>query len=217
MSDVTATIRDISALTPQAQEACRLFLKYCTDAGLAVRITETYRSQARQEYLYEQGRTRPGAVVTWTKNSRHTARRAWDICKNVKGEEYSDPAFFKSCGAIAAQLDITWGGTWKTPDTPHFEITTAWKAPTEGQEEELDMATKAEYDKKIAELESRVWELEHPMIYNYVDENMPEWAREPISDLINRGLLKGSGEGLDLNDTELRVLVILQRTLQQKG
>ena len=79
------------------------------------------------------------------------------------------------------------------------------------------MATKAEYDKKIAELESRVWELEHPMIYNYVDENMPEWAREPISDLINRGLLKGSGEGLDLNDTELRVLVILQRALQQKG
>ena len=117
-------------LTAQAQKACALFLERCKAAGLNVLITETYRSQERQDYLYEQGRTRPGKVVTWTHSSRHTSRRAIDICKNVKGQEYSDSNFFKQCGEIAAELGITWGGIWKSsPDTPHFEIGTDWKEP----------------------------------------------------------------------------------------
>lgn len=129
--DVTKSCRDIKELTPQAQVACGLFLSECKKQGLNVLITETYRPQERQDYLYQQGRTRSGKVVTWTHNSRHTSRRAWDICKNVKGQEYSDSTFFKKCGEIAAELGITWGGIWKSsPDTPHFEISTDWKAPT---------------------------------------------------------------------------------------
>jgi peptidoglycan L-alanyl-D-glutamate endopeptidase CwlK len=54
---------------------------------------------------------------------------AWDICKNVKGQEYSDKAFFKKAGEIAKTLGITWGGTWNTPDEPHFEIKSDWIAP----------------------------------------------------------------------------------------
>ena len=123
---VTKTCRDISELNPLAQKACNLFMSECQKAGLKVLITETYRSQARQNYLYEQGRTRAGNIVTWTKSSRHTSRMAWDICKNVKGQEYSDAKFFEQCGAIAKRLGITWGGTWATPDKPHFEITSKW-------------------------------------------------------------------------------------------
>ena len=123
---VTKTCRDISELNPVAQKACNLFMQECKKAGLNVLITETYRSQARQNYLYEQGRTRAGNIVTWTKNSRHTGRMAWDICKNVKGQEYSDAKFFEQCGAIAKKLGITWGGTWTTPDKPHFEVTANW-------------------------------------------------------------------------------------------
>lgn len=130
MQDVTKTCRDLSELTEQAQRACKLFLENCKAKGLNVLITETYRSQERQNYLYEQGRTRPGKKVTWTKQSRHTSRRAWDICKNVKGQEYSDSNFFKQCGEIAAELGITWGGIWKSsPDTPHFEIHINWNEP----------------------------------------------------------------------------------------
>ena len=127
MADVKTTCRDINELNPVAQKACRLFLQKCEEAGLNVLITETYRSPERQDYLYEQGRTRPGKVVTWTRDSRHTGRMAWDICKNLKGHEYSDQLFFKKCGEIAKRLGITWGGTWKTPDTPHFEVTKDWK------------------------------------------------------------------------------------------
>ena len=116
MNNVTTTCRDISALTKKAQIACSLFLEECRRQGLNVLITETYRSQARQDYLYAQGRTRSGNKVTWTRNSRHTSGRAWDICKNVKGNEYSDSSFFKSCGEVAKSLGIIWGGDWKTPN-----------------------------------------------------------------------------------------------------
>ena len=77
-------IKDIAELTPMAQRACRLFLLKCEGQGLKVRITETYRSQERQNELYAQGRTKPGQIVTWTKNSRHKSRRAWDICQDIK-------------------------------------------------------------------------------------------------------------------------------------
>ena len=34
-------------------------------------VFETRRSQERQNWLYEQGRTRPGKIVTRTKTSNH--------------------------------------------------------------------------------------------------------------------------------------------------
>lgn len=134
MSVITAC-RNIDELLPVAQKACRLFLAECKKEGLPILITETYRSQERQNYLYKQGRSRAGNIVTWTKNSRHTGRMAWDICKNVKGQEYSDASFFKKCGAVAKRLGIVWGGEWKTPDMPHFEVDKNWKY--EGDEVEI--------------------------------------------------------------------------------
>lgn len=138
MGNETKACRDISALSPVAQRACRAFLRECEKEGLPVLITETYRSQVRQDYLYAQGRTRAGKVVTWTRNSRHTGRMAWDICKNVKGQEYADATFFAKCGAIAKRLGITWGGTWDTPDKPHFEVTKDWKEKGESEVVEKD-------------------------------------------------------------------------------
>ena len=131
MSDVTKTVRDINELKKVAQTACTIFLEECKKIGIDIFLTETYRSKARQNYLYEQGRTRAGDIVTWTKSSRHTSRLAWDIAVKVpKGQDaYADTNTFKRAGAIAKKLGITWGGDWKTPDMPHFEITTSWKVP----------------------------------------------------------------------------------------
>ena len=211
MSDVTKTVRDINQLTPNAQEACKLFLDKCKESNLNVLITETYRSQARQDYLYAQGRTRPGNKVTWTKNSRHTSRRAWDICKNVKGQEYSDNSFFKKCGEIAAQLGIVWGGNWSTPDTPHFEINDGWSY--EG--DKIDMDKLKELQDKVSELESKIEEIGKPeMIYNYIDDNMPEWAREGVQYFVDNGVLQGTGNGLELSDIKLWVLTILYRIVK---
>lgn len=62
-------------------------------------------------------------------------------------------------------------------------------------------------------LSDRVNKLENPMIYNYIDNNMPEWSRETIQKLKNKGIICGSGDNeLCLNDTMLRILTILDRT-----
>ena len=38
----------------------------------------------------------------------------------------------------------------------------------------------------------RVTKLEGPMIYNYIDENMPDWAKPTIQKLVDKGILKGT-------------------------
>lgn len=212
MADVTTTCRDISELTAPAQKACNLFMAKCKAAGLNVLITETYRSQKRQNYLYEQGRTRAGKIVTWTLNSRHTSRRAWDICKNVKGQEFSDSSFFKACGTIAAELGIIWGGTWKTPDTPHFEVEENWSYEEESEMTEADRIKFNTMVNIVEDLTKRVRELENPMIYNYIDDNMPGWARPTIQKLVENNKLVGNEKGeLGLSDDMLKMLVILDR------
>ena len=219
MSDITTACRDINELTPAAQQACKLFLERCAEKGLKVRITETYRSQKRQNYLYEQGRTRPGNKVTWTKNSRHTSRRAWDICQNIKGKEYADSGFFKACGQIAKELGITWGGTWKQADTPHFEIDTNWtkqkedNTMTQQEREKFNALVEAVEDltHTVDKLADRIRTLENPMIYNYIDENMPLWARDTIQKLVDKGLLVGDENGLHLTDNDLKQFVINDR------
>lgn len=130
-TNITQTCRDLSELTSSAQTACQLLFQECYKAGIDfVFITETYRSQARQNYLYEQGRTRPGQVVTWTRNSNHTSRRAWDIAVAPPRNLY-DITTLAKVGAIAKKLGITWGGYWPASqyDAPHFEIPTTWKMP----------------------------------------------------------------------------------------
>lgn len=49
------------------------------------------------------------------------------------------------------------------------------------------------------------------MIYNYIDKNLPDWATPTIQKLVRKGYLQGTGDGLNLDDTMLRLLVILDR------
>ena len=206
-------IRDINELLPVAQKACRLFLAECEKEGLDVLITETYRSQQRQDELYAQGRSKPGKKVTWTKNSRHTSRLAWDICKNKKGEEYSDSAFFASCGAIAKRLGITWGGDWKTPDRPHFEVTKNWSY--EG-DEEMTTEERQKFNALVEQVEvlnARVEALtkQMPKVYHYT-QDVPEWGRPTVQRMLDKGVFSGAApDDLNLSEDMLRMMVIMER------
>ena len=63
---------------------------------------------------------------------------------------------------------------------------------------------------EIAELKKKLAKVD-TYIYNYIDENMPEWAKPTIKKLVDRGALKGGDDGLNLNTVMMRVLVILDR------
>lgn len=127
---VTTTCRNLNELTTAAQTACRLLFQECYKAGIKnIFITETYRSPERQKYLYAQGRTRPGQIVTWTLKSNHSSRLAWDIACSSPVALY-DVATLNKVGAIARKLGIEWGGDWPNNiDRPHFEIKATWKMP----------------------------------------------------------------------------------------
>ena len=115
--------RDISMLRSDVAANCRVFIELCKKEGLNVLVIQTRRDNEYQAYLYEQGRTRPGSIVTNSKTTTfHGVGLAFDICKNVKGHEYDDPIFFKKCGEIGKKMGFTWGGDWKSfPDRPHFQ------------------------------------------------------------------------------------------------
>lgn len=131
---ITTTNRDLSSLTSVAQLACRLLFQECYKADIRnIFITETYRSPERQRYLYQQGRSRPGPIVTWTLNSNHSSRLAWDIACSSPLALY-DVLTLTKVGEIAMKLGITWGGqpSWVkagTTDRPHFEVKSNWTMP----------------------------------------------------------------------------------------
>lgn len=119
--------RDTTLLHPTLQAKLQQFLTACKASGLNVLITETLRTVAEQDAKYAQGRTKAGPVVTNAKGSSYSSQHQWgiafDFCKNVKGQEYSDTKFFKQCGAIAKGLGLGWGGDWKNPvDMPHVYL-----------------------------------------------------------------------------------------------
>lgn len=122
----TERCNDLNQLSPETKELCEEFMEKCKTEGLPVAITETYRTQERQNMLYEQGRTTSGAVVTWTRKSQHTSRRAFDIMKNVQGEEYTDEEFFRRCAEIGREIGLNAGYYWGVRDACHFQFDPWW-------------------------------------------------------------------------------------------
>lgn len=74
--------------------------------------------------------------ITWTLNSRHLPQKdgkavAFDIaiCKNgavqwsdkvdVNDNDIPD---YREAGRIGQSVGLLWGGVWRTPDLPHFEL-----------------------------------------------------------------------------------------------
>jgi hypothetical protein len=68
--------------------------------GHSVRIVEGYRSTERQNALFEQGRTQPGDVVTWTRASRHIDGLAADV---IIDGSYDDKRPYQLLRRIADQ------------------------------------------------------------------------------------------------------------------
>jgi hypothetical protein len=93
------TSTSLSLLQPQFRGAlARVVQRLETEHGLDVRVNETYRTQERQNLLYEQGRTTEGPVVTWTRSSNHTRGLAADL--QIKN---GTPAAYEMLAKVAAE------------------------------------------------------------------------------------------------------------------
>ena len=115
--------RDINDLRPYVKYLAQKLLDEAHKQGLKVLITSTLRDAEYQAYLYAQGRTRPGQIVTKLKKpAAHGYGLAFDICQNIVGHEWDDQ-FFNAMGKIGVSVGLEWGGNWKSfCDKPHFQF-----------------------------------------------------------------------------------------------
>lgn len=65
-------------------------------------------------------------------------------------------------------------------------------------------------EKEIAALKAKLDKVD-TYIYNYIDDNMPDWAKPTIKKLVDKGVLVGDDNGLNLNKIMMRILVVLDR------
>lgn len=96
-------------------------------------ISQGVRTQAEQDELYAQGRTKPGPIVTWTRNSNHLAKKdgyghAIDFMVfkdgKVTWDEQYYPIVVKAMlnAAQSLGIKIVAGANWNKPDLPHIEL-----------------------------------------------------------------------------------------------
>ena len=93
-------------------------------------VTECYRSPERQDELYEQGRSKPGPVVTYKRggesNHNKVPTPALDVAFLLVDGSVSWSGLLLSKFARlvkAADARVRWGGDWAGfKDQPHFEV-----------------------------------------------------------------------------------------------
>lgn len=121
----TKTLQKIEELKkkPKIEVLAKLLVEKCKEQGLKIRITETYRSQQRQDELYASGRTKPGLILTNAKKSKHTEGKAFDYCFVGKDPYPTDDNLYKRVADIGKSIGLTSGYYFKSfRDRVHMEI-----------------------------------------------------------------------------------------------
>ena len=121
--------RNIATLLPQVQPLARALIESAAAIGIAIKVISGTRTYEEQNALYEQGRTKPGRVVTNARGgySNHNFGIAFDIGVFEGGRYLPESPAYKAVGAIGMKLGLEWGGNWKTiQDEPHFQLRPAW-------------------------------------------------------------------------------------------
>lgn len=126
----------LAHLYPPFAEKVKAILKQATVETMGKHSVSSWimfeglRTQARQNWLYAQGRTRPGAIVTHRKVSNHSSGLAADCYPiDIHGEimwEAPD-AIWAQFGHVVRANGLQWGGDYPKitggtfVDQPHVE------------------------------------------------------------------------------------------------
>ncbi|MCJ2049667.1 putative peptidoglycan-binding domain-containing protein [Methylobacterium sp. J-070] len=105
-------VSDPDLLEPVTRAAVMAIVADANAHGYGVAIYETYRSQARQQYLFEHKATKLRTVGV------HHYGMACDIVKRINGE-WSWKGDFSFLSGFAKQHGLILGGTWGQPNVHH--------------------------------------------------------------------------------------------------
>jgi N-acetylmuramoyl-L-alanine amidase len=127
-------------------------------------------------------------------------------------DSQSDIELYKKLGAkrIAEEIFTAVTGQEISEEDIDMSVATELKADIEALKEKYDtiinkMGEEIDVLKKAAE----------PVIYDYIDENMPKWAQEGVKWCVENGIIKGTGDGkLGLDDKDLKYCTIIMRAVE---
>lgn len=107
-------------------------IKKCNKRGIYVIITEGFRTVARQNQLYDQGRKTKGVIVTNARGTDYASQHQWGIAFDIaivddtttkKKENVYDYTAIKKAAQTFKSVGLGWGGDWQGfIDTPHLYI-----------------------------------------------------------------------------------------------
>jgi hypothetical protein len=108
-------VDDPLLLEPMTRQLVQQIIDAAGKMGIAVMIFETYRSQARQQQLFNNGATKLRSVGV------HQYGLACDVVRVVGGEP-SWKGDFSFLGQLAHSSGLIWGGDWGDPSIQHSFI-----------------------------------------------------------------------------------------------
>src|SRR5580693_7134896 len=113
--DSVTRVSDASLLEPTTRQLVESIVSAARQMGIDMMIYETYRSQPRQQELFNQGATKLRTVGV------HHYGLACDIVRVVGGEP-SWKGDFSFLGQLAQSSGMIWGGDWGSPQIRHSFI-----------------------------------------------------------------------------------------------
>lgn len=136
----TITIERIKEIHPKLKTELSEIYSEIVERNLPVRFTDVFRSIADQNVLFEQGRSKPGRVVTHARGGQsfHNYGLAVDFCLLTMDANDTPSAIWEmqtdfnknsqndwgEVVFIFKHFGWEWGGEWiKFTDTPHFQKT----------------------------------------------------------------------------------------------
>ncbi len=137
---------NIATLHPRVRPYARGLIEKAAKVGVIIKVTSGMRTYAEQDELYAQGRTKSGNIVTNARGgySNHNFGLAFDVTV-FKGSDDPEKAktpvwesgAYQTLGALGKDIGLEWGGDWKKPDEPHYQLRPGWA----GGMSEPDMLT----------------------------------------------------------------------------
>jgi len=122
--------RSLADLHPHMRLLAERLLARAGQAGIPLTVVSTLRSMQDQAELYAQGRTRPGAIVTYARPgySYHNFGLALDVVPTrlMMMENWGDTpehrseadALWHQLGLLGSDIGLTWGGDFLTRKAP---------------------------------------------------------------------------------------------------
>lgn len=124
--------RSLDDLAGPVRECADAFVLACRAQGLDVLIYCTLRSNTEQGHLYEQGRTKPGRIVTNAKpgQSLHNPDdngKSWAfdaVPMSCGAIQWFNAAMLADMGSIGESVGLEWAGRWSGSlrESVHFQI-----------------------------------------------------------------------------------------------